>query len=57
MAAGVSPEAIRVMGRWDSDVYRIYCRRSRQVALQLGTVIASTGFESLDDAFTTEELV
>ena len=57
LAAGVSPEAIRVMGRWDSDVYRIYCRRSRQVALQLGTVIASTGFESLDDAFTTEELL
>ena len=31
LAAGVPPEAIRVMGRWDSDVYEIYCRRSRQV--------------------------
>ena len=42
LAAGVPPEAIRVLGRWDSEVYEIYMRLSRQVALRLGAAVAST---------------
>ena len=26
LAAGVSPQLIRLMGRWSSDVYELYCR-------------------------------
>ena len=57
LAAGVPPEVIRMMGRWDSDVYEIYCRRSRQVALRIGAVIASTPFDEVEGAFRDEELV
>ena len=28
LAAGIAPSLIRVMGRWSSDIYRIYCRLS-----------------------------
>ena len=28
LAAGVSPQLIRLMGRWSSDIYEIYCRMS-----------------------------
>ena len=31
LAAGVTPELIRLIGRWSSDVYEIYCRLSAQV--------------------------
>ena len=57
LAGGVSPEAIQIMGRWDSDVYKIYCRQSRQVAMRLGAVIASTPFDDLHEAFDNEELL
>ena len=57
LAAGVPPAAIRVMGRWDSDIYEIYCRRSRQVAMRLGAVIASTPFDEVEGAFQDEELM
>jgi len=57
LAAGVPVAAIQAMGRWDSEIYRVYCRRSRQVALHLGTVIASTEFEDMDDNFQDESLV
>ena len=40
-ADGVSPQLIRLMGRWSSDVYEIYCRMSMQSALHVGTAIAS----------------
>ena len=43
LAAGMSPLTTRVMGRWDSDVYEVYCRLSRQSALRVGAVVASTG--------------
>ena len=33
LAAGVSPSMIRLMGRWASDIYEIYCRMSRQSAV------------------------
>jgi hypothetical protein len=41
LAAGVSPQLIRLMGRWSSDVYEIYCRASLQSALMVGSVITS----------------
>ena len=57
LAAGVEPSLIRLMGRWSSDVYMIYCRMSRQSAMRVGTVIGSTTFEDLErGGFTTEEL-
>ena len=34
-AAGVSAEDIKAMGRWSSDVYRIYCRLSKERLLRL----------------------
>ena len=41
LAAGVPPALIRLMGRWSSDVYEIYCRMSRQAALGVGRAISS----------------
>ena len=32
LAAGVPPALIRIMGRWSSDVYEIYCRMSERSA-------------------------
>jgi hypothetical protein len=49
LAAGVPPALIRLMGRWSSDVYEVYCRMSVQAALQVGQAVASaavTTFES-----------
>jgi len=43
--------------RGDSEVYRIYCRISRQAALQVGTAVASTAFADLPDEYTHEEFV
>jgi hypothetical protein len=57
-AAGVSPSVIRLMGRWSSDIYEIYCRMSLESALGVGQAIASalvTSIES-DAGFHTESL-
>ena len=43
LAAGVSPQLIRLMGRWSSDVYELYCRMSLQAAVGVGRVITSVG--------------
>ena len=57
LAAGIDPSLIRLMGRWSSDVYLIYCRMSRQAATKLGAVIGSTEFADLErGGFTSEEL-
>ena len=56
LAAGVPPETIRIMGRWDSEVYAIYCRMSRQAALRLGVAAASTPFDDFEGAFVDDEL-
>jgi len=37
LAAGVAPSLIRVLGRWSSDIYRIFCRLSVEAAGQLET--------------------
>ena len=56
LAAGVPPALIRIMGRWSSDVYEIYCRMSVQSALGVGRAIASASVDTLQAQFHTEEL-
>jgi hypothetical protein len=58
LAAGVSPQAIRLMGRWSSDIYEIYCRMSIESALGVGQAIASAFVTSMESeaGFRTESL-
>ena len=57
LAAGVPPQLIRMMGRWSSDVYEIYCRMSVQAALNVGKAICSADVSpSSDRAFHEEHL-
>ena len=56
LAAGVPPERIRVMGRWSSDVYAIYCRMSVQAALQVSAAISSAVVAPTAPAFHEEHL-
>jgi hypothetical protein len=59
LAAGMNPATIRAAGRWSSEVYRIYCRLSRQSAAGVATTIGSTPFEDLERGvkFVDEELM
>ena len=59
LAAGMSPSTIRAAGRWSSEIYRIYCRLSRQSAAGVATLIGSTPFEDLERGvmFVDEELM
>ena len=41
LAAGVPPQLIRLMGRWSSDIYEIYCRMSLESALGVTAAISS----------------
>ena len=55
LAAGVSPQLIRLMGRWSSDVYEIYCRMSASSALGVGLAISSAAsVQPLAEAFHEE---
>jgi hypothetical protein len=54
LAAGVPPALIRLLGRWSSDVYEIYCRMSLQSALQVGRAVGSTRVDSLEGGFHEE---
>ena len=56
LASGVSPTLIRLMGRWSSDVYEIYCRMSVEAALSVGAAIASAQVTSLEAGFHEEHL-
>ena len=57
LAAGVPPQLIRMMGRWSSDVYEIYCRMSVQAALNVGKAICSADVSpAADRAFHEEHL-
>jgi len=56
LAAGVPPQLIRLMGRWSSDVYEVYCRLSAQAALRVGTAIGSATVTPLGPRFETEAL-
>jgi hypothetical protein len=59
LAAGMSAAAIRAAGRWSSDVYRIYCRLSKESAASVAATIGSTSFEDLERGvqFVDEELL
>jgi hypothetical protein len=54
LAAGVSPTLIRLMGRWSSDIYELYCRMSVEAALGVGQAIASAEVTSVDAGFHEE---
>ena len=56
LAAGVPPALIRLMGRWSSDVYEIYCRMSVQAALQVGQAVASAAVSTFEGGFHEEHL-
>lgn len=56
LAAGVDPALIRMMGRWSSDIYQIYCRMSQAMALDVSVKIGSTPFVDIESGFRTEEL-
>ena len=56
LAAGVPPALIRLMGRWSSDVYEIYCRMSEQSALGVGQSIAAADVSTFEGGFQEEHL-
>ena len=56
LAAGVSPQLIRLMGRWSSDIYEIYCRMSEQAALGVGAAISAAVVTDVTSAFHEEHL-
>jgi hypothetical protein len=56
LAAGVPPEVIRALGRWDSDVYEIYTRLSKEAAGRFTVAVGSTSFVDLERGFQTEAL-
>ena len=56
LAAGVPPSLIRLMGRWSSDVYEVYCRLSSQAALRVGGSIAAAEVETVEGGFHEEHL-
>ena len=55
LAAGVTPSLIRLMGRWSSDVYELYCRMSMESAMHVSAAITSA-VVSAPRAFHTEQL-
>ena len=56
LAAGVPPSLIRLMGRWSSDVYLLYCRMSAQAALGVGRSILTADVDTLEQGFHSEHL-
>lgn len=56
LAAGVEPQRIRLMGRWSSDVYEIYCRMSLQSALAVSTALTSATVDDVRCGFREEHL-
>ena len=56
LAQNVSPALIRLMGRWSSDIYEIYCRMSQQSAVRVGNLIASAHVSPISESFHHEEL-
>ena len=55
-AANISPQLIRLMGRWSSNIYEIYCRLSLESALGVGQAIASAQVTEATEAFQDKEL-
>ena len=48
LAAGVPPQLIRLMGRWCSDVYEVYCRMSQEAAVGVGRAVTSADVTTLE---------
>ena len=57
LAAHVPANVIRALGRWDTDVYELYTRASREAALRFGAVVASTAYTDFEGEFVDEEFV
>ena len=55
-AANIPPSLIRLMGRWSSYIYEIYCRLSIESALGVGQAIASAQVTPAAKAFHDESL-
>ena len=55
-AANTPPSLIRLMGRWSSDIYEIYCRLSLKSALGVGQPILSAQVTAAAEAFHDENL-
>lgn len=56
LAAGVPPSMIRLMGRWSSDVYEIYCRMSLQSAVGFGRMMTAAMVTPASESFHQEHL-
>jgi hypothetical protein len=56
LAAGVPPQLIRLMGRWSSDIYQLYCRMSIESALGVSRAIANATVSSFESCFREEAL-
>ena len=56
LAAGVEPSVLRICGRWNSDIFEIYARLSREAASRVTSLIGSTAFFDLERGFHSEEL-
>ena len=44
-----------ICGRWNSDLYEIYARLTRDAAAKVTSLIGSTPFEDLERGFHSEE--
>ena len=55
MAAGVPAHYIKVMGRWSSEIYEIYCRVSDAAVMRFGGAIASAKYEDFETEFREHE--
>ena len=56
LTAGIHPSIIRLCGRWNSDLWEIYARVSREAASRVTTAIGSTPFHDLERGFHSDEL-
>ena len=57
LAGGIPPNVIRVTGRWNSEVWLLYARLTKQAALRVSSVIGSTAFDATErGTFVTEDL-
>ena len=55
LTAAVDGAVIKVLGRWDSDVYEVYTRLTRQAAVLAASAIGSTPFDDTHASILTEE--
>ena len=50
------PSVIRLAGRWNSDLWEIYARLTREAAEGVTSLIGSTPFHDLERGFHADEL-